>query len=129
MNIAQITERYMLLKDKKAKVEKLVKEKVKVITDEMGKLEMAAMNFFEESGQTSAKTEFGTPYKKLDIKFNIDNADEFFDYVINNNAVDLLQKRVNSTVAKSMMDDNKDDPNYKIPGVKIYQEHKVIFKK
>ena len=124
MNIAEITQRYMVLKDKKSKIEKLVKDKVKVITDEMEQLEMQALTFFNETGQTSAKTEFGKPYKSKSVKYNIDNADAFFDYVIKNNAVDLVQKRVNSLVAKSYIEDG-----LVIPGIKTYQEDKVIFKK
>lgn len=124
MNIGEIAKKYRLIKAQKEQIEKITKEKIDVLKSRMLKLEQQALNFFNETGQTSAKTAYGTPYVKTDISFNVTNADEFFKYVIDNGAVDLLQKRVNSAVAKLYLEDK-----IKIPGVKIHQENKVVFKK
>jgi len=124
MNIADLTRDYIELRTKKNQVEKLVKEKVDLIKAKMRFLEGKILAFLQQSGQESAKTKFGTPYITKKVGFNIANADEFFNYVIENDAVDLLTKKVNSTAAKAYLEDE-----VKIPGVKIYTELKVGVKK
>lgn len=124
MRIDELAKQYVELRAKKAKMEKIAKERIDVIKQAMVEVENKMFAFLQESGQDSAKTKHGTPYKKLTTAFNVSNADEFFEYVIKNNAVDLLTKKVNSTTAKSYMDDK-----IKIPGVKIYMEEKIGFRK
>lgn len=124
MKIDELTKEYIELRSKKSKMEKIAKERIDVIKHKLVAIENKMLVFLQETGQTSAKTKFGTPYQMTKQSFNIDNADAFFDYVIENNAVDLLTKKVNSTTAKSYLEDK-----IKIPGVKIYSEIKIGVKK
>lgn len=124
MKIDELTKEYIELRAKKSKMEKIAKERIDIIKHKMVEIEGKMLSFLQETGQTSAKTKFGTPYQMTKQSFNVDNADEFFGYVIKNGAVDLLTKKVNSTTAKSYLEDK-----IKIPGVKIYSELKIGVKK
>jgi len=124
MKIDELTKEYIELRTKKSKMEKIAKERIDIIKTQLADIEFKMLAFLQKTGQESAKTKFGTPYTMTKKSFNIENADDFFNYVIENGAVDLLVKKVNSTTAKSYLADD-----VKIPGVKLYTEIKVGVKK
>jgi hypothetical protein len=123
MELNQKVKDYLTLRDKKKKIEALMKEKIKIVTDQMSALELEMLDFLDAAGVQSAKTNFGTPYKTKKTGYSVNDSDAFFNYVIKNKAIDLLHKRVNSSAAKLYFDDD-----IEIPGVSTYNEIKLLVK-
>jgi hypothetical protein len=113
INLDEKVERYIKLRDAKEEMERILKEKLEKIKDEMSLIENEILDFLNQTGQTSAKTKHGVPYKSVTKSVTVDNSDLFFEFVKQNNAFDLVQKRVVSTAFDRYLEDGID-----VPGVK-----------
>lgn len=123
-NIEELTHRYLSLRDLKKKMEDTLEQKLKPVHEEMESIELEIMHFFNSTGQTSAKTKYGTPYITTSRSVTVADSNEFFKFVKENDAFDLLQKRIVSTVYDQYAEDGM-----VIPGVTVSSKHVVKVKK
>jgi hypothetical protein len=114
INLEEKVERYINLRDKKVQLEALLDEKLKPLKEEMNMIENEILDFLNKTGQTSAKTKFGVPYKHVSKSLSVENADDFFKFIAENDAFDLLQKRIVSAVYEKYVEDG-----IEVPGIKV----------
>lgn len=86
------------------------------------KIEMYLLNYLNENGMASVKTDNGTFYRQEEIKPSCQDWSAFYAWIKENDAFDALEKRVTKTFVKSYMDDNDGTPP---PGVSVYRENVV----
>ena len=124
MNLNDKVAQYIKLRSSRAEIKKIYTESDKGLKEKMNLIEMNILEFLNETGQTSAKTDHGTAFKQESMSVTVSDAPQFFEFVINNKAVDLLERRVNKTVYKSYIKDGM-----VIPGVNVYKEAKIMVRK
>jgi len=124
MKIDEKVEQYINLRNKRSTIKKIYTEKDTELKSEMTKIEMDILEFLDSTGQASAKTMHGTAYKQNKTSVTVSDGKQFFDFVMQNNATDLLERRVNKTAYNTYVDDGID-----VPGVNVYTEAKVMIRK
>lgn len=124
MKLDDKVEQYINLRDRRTVLKKAYSETDEELKNEMKLIEMDILEFLDSTGQQSAKTEHGTAYKEIFTSVTVADGQKFFDFVLQNDAIDLLEKRVNKTAYRSYKEDGID-----VPGVNIYQEAKVKIRK
>jgi hypothetical protein len=124
INIEELTKKYIELRDLKKQMEFVLEEKLKPLNEQMEKIELEIMRFLTTTGATSIKTKYGTPYCATVRSVTVDDSNKFFDFVKNNDAFDLLQKRVVSSVFDQYVEDGVE-----IPGVIVNSILRVKIKK
>lgn len=121
MKIDEMTKSYLRLREIKSQYEKEHKERVAKINKAMKQIEGAFLEHFNDTGQDSAKTEFGTPYVSLRESYSVADRDSYLDFVIENEAWEMLENRINKRAVEEYKKENGELP----PGIN-YSAERVI---
>jgi hypothetical protein len=121
IQIAGLVERYIKLRDLKDKIAKVMKEKLEPVNSKIVEIEAELKEFLDETGQSSAKTEFGTCFKKVSHSVTVENMDEVVEFIKEHIAFDLLDSRVNKTAAMQYLEDGINVPGVKVNSVVVVQ--------
>ena len=113
MNIGDVIRAYTKLRDQRTAVEAEVKEKVATIKAKMTKLEAYLKEQMDAQGLTQFKSDHGTAFLTTTDFANVGNWDEVLQFIKDNEAYDMLEKRVSKTAVRGYMDKHKRVP----PGV------------
>lgn len=113
VNVDDVIAAYLKLRDEKATIEAEVKEQVSAIKAKMEKLEAWIKAKSDSEGVTSFKTKHGTAFLTTTDYANVADWDAVLNFIRDNNAYDMLEKRVSKTSVRGYIDANKAVP----PGV------------
>lgn len=113
INVDDVIATYMKLRDQKAAIEGEVKEKVSTIKAKMDKLEAWIKEKADAEGVTSFKTKHGTAFLTTTDYANVADWDAVLNFIQENQAFDMLEKRVSKTAVRGYIDQTKAVP----PGI------------
>lgn len=113
VNVDDVISTYMKLRGQKDALEAEVKEKVSTIKAKMEKLESWIKEQADAQGVTSFKTRHGTAFLTTSDYANVADWDAMIAFVKENEAYDLLEKRVSKVAVRGYIDQTKAVP----PGV------------
>ena len=114
VTVDAVIKKYMKLREKKALVEATIKEELDKIKADMTKLEAFLKAKLDADGLTSFKTEYGTAFLTTTDFANVDDWDAVLRFIREEEAYDMLEKRVSKTAVRGYIEANKEVP----PGVK-----------
>jgi hypothetical protein len=104
---------YMKLRSQKDAIEASVKEDITKIKTKMDKLEAWLKSEMDKQGLTSVKSKFGTAFLTTTDYANVESWDATLKFIRDNEAYDMLEKRVSKTAVRGYIEQNKVVP----PGV------------
>ena len=111
--VEQVVETYLKLRRKKEAVENETKDRVAELKAKRTKLESWLMQKADEDGVTSFKTTAGTAFVTTTDFANVADWDAVLTFIKENDAFDMLEKRVSKTAVRAHMDETGDVP----PGI------------
>ena len=114
VTVDSVIKKYMRLRDKKAAVEATVKEELDQIKANMAKLEAFLKVKLDADGLTSFKTDHGTAFLTTTAFANVEDWDAVLRFIREEEAFDMLEKRISKTAVRGYIEANKEVP----PGVK-----------
>jgi len=114
VTVDSVIKKYMRLRDKKAAVEATVKEELDQIKANMAKLEAFLKVKLDADGLTSFKTDHGTAFLTTTDFANVEDWDAVLRFIREEEAFDMLEKRISKTAVRGYIEANKEVP----PGVK-----------
>jgi hypothetical protein len=112
-NIGDVIRTYMKLRDQKAAIEGRVKTDLTTIKGKMDKLEAYLKAQMDAQGLTSFKSDFGTAFLTTTDYANVEDWDKTLTFIRDNEAFDMLEKRVSKIAVRGYIEENKAVP----PGV------------
>lgn len=124
VNVGQVVAAYLKLRNHKAAIEAETKDKVKEIKAKMEKLEAWIKTEADAQGVKSFKTDHGTAFLTTVDYANVADWDAMLDFIRENDAYDMLEKRVSKTAVRGYMEANKAVP----PGVNYGTKLEVNFR-
>ena len=113
LTVEQVVGTYMKLRRKKEALENQVKEDLADIKAKMTKLESWLMQKADEDGVTSFKTAAGTAFVTTTDFANVADWDAVLNFIREQEAFDMLEKRVSKTAVRAYMDETGEVP----PGI------------
>lgn len=119
LTVEQVVGTYMKLRRKKEALENQVKEDLADIKAKMTKLESWLMQKADEDGVTSFKTAAGTAFVTTTDFANVADWDAVLNFIRENEAFDMLEKRVSKSAVKAHMDEMGEVPPGITYGTKI----------
>lgn len=119
--IAQIVERYVALRDKKAEMKKAFDESVKDIDGALERIENFLLARMQELGVESVRTPFGTPYISKRTSASVADWEAVLDFIKANDEWPMLERRVNKAVVATWREEHNDLP----PGLNWVEERVV----
>lgn len=111
--VDEVIAAYLKYRKTKEDLESETKDKVKELKSSMAKLEAWLMNKADADGVTSFKTARGTAFISHTDFANVADWDAVLTYIKENDAYDMLEKRVSKNAVRGYIEQTKEVP----PGV------------
>lgn len=112
-NIDELVSQYVRLRDKIKEVEDAHKEKLKAAKEHLENLNNTLLERLNQLGGESVKTAHGTVYRTTRRSASITDGDTFRQFVISNEAFDLVDWRANANAVDDFIKEQQAPP----PGV------------
>ena len=113
VNVDDVVATYMKLRSQKESIEAEVKDRVSTIKAKMEKLEAWIKEQADVQGVTSFKTKHGTAFLTTTDYANVADWDAVLDFIREQEAFDMLEKRISKIAVRGYIEANKAVP----PGV------------
>jgi len=127
MNTDQLVETFITLRNERDRMRNEWEAKDSEIKEEMTTLEQALLSICNETNATSIKTDKGTVIRKLNERFFCSDWDNFRDYVLEHQALELLERRIHQGNFKEFIAERQDEGLP--PGVNVMREYGVTVRK
>jgi hypothetical protein len=111
LTVNKVIEAYLKLRSQKEVIESEAQEKVKGIKEQMAKLEAWIKNRADEEGVDSFKTARGTAFLSTTDFAQVADWDAVLEFIKDNEAYDLLEKRVSKTAVRGYIEEDKVVPS------------------
>lgn len=113
MDINKLVAAYVKARDKKAELKKAYDEKVASLDEWMTKAEQHMLAYLQSQNAESIRTESGTVFIAEKTSATIADRDAFLQYLLDNDAMYMLDVKANKTAVKEFINLHNDLP----PGV------------
>jgi len=124
-NVGDVIRTYMKLRDQKAAIEAETKERVADLKAKMEKLEAYLKAQMDAQGLTSFKSDYGTAFLTTTDYANVADWDAVISFIRDNEAYDMLEKRVSKIAVRGYIEQFKAVP----PGINYGTKLQVNIRK
>lgn len=125
LSVDTVVRTYIALRTEKDRINNEAKDSARLIDDQMKKLENWLQSKMNDDGVNSFATDAGTAYKSTVEQASVTDMDAFITYVRENDAFELLEKRVSKTAVRAMLDEGQPLPD----GVNWYTSTAIHIRK
>lgn len=127
INLEELVSAYISLRNERASLKDEYEQKDNALKTDMEKLEVAMLGVCNTVNADSIKTTHGTVIRKLNERFYCQDWDNFYKFVLENEAPQLLERRIAQGNFKQYLSDNEADGLP--PGVSVMREYGVVVRK
>jgi hypothetical protein len=127
MNLEELVKAYLTLRTARETLATEYDTKDKELKAEMLVLEQSMLGICNDTNANSINTQYGTVIRKMNERFHCNDWDNFKQFVLDNEAVDLLEKRIAQGNFKEFMSERPEDGLP--PGVNVMRELTVVVRK
>lgn len=127
MNTDQLVETFITLRNERDRMRNEWEAQDAKIKEDMTVLEQALLAICNETNATSIKTDKGTVIRKLNERYFCSDWDNFRDYVLEHQALELLERRIHQGNFKEFIAEREKEGLP--PGVNVMREYGVTVRK
>lgn len=127
VNTEEIVEAYIALRSERDLLLRDYEQKDQSLKAEMTKLEAVLLDICNTVNADSIKTAHGTVMRKLNERFFCQDWDNFYNFILENEAPQLLERRVHQANFKEFMAGHEQDGLP--PGINVMREYGVTVRK
>ena len=127
MKLDSLVETYLAIRNERDKLSREHDAKDKELSNELAQIEQVLLNSCNEVGADSIRTGAGTVIKSTKENFVCGDWDNFKKYVMDNDAIELLQQRIHQGNFKEFLSSREDEGLP--PGISNMREFKVTVRK
>ena len=127
VNANSLVETYLAIRRERERMAKKYEQEDAVFKEQMDRLEEAMLETCNAIGAETLRTESGTIMKTLKENYICGDWDNFKQFVVENNALDLLQQRISQANFKEFMTTRQDEGLP--PGISTLREFGITVRK
>ena len=127
LNLDELVKIYLTIRNEREKLKSYWEVKDGELEQEMKLLEQSMLTVCNDTNASSIRTESGTVIRSLKERFTTNDWDNFKKFVLDNEAIDLLERRIHQGNFKEFMAEHKDDGLP--PGVNVMREFTIVVRK
>lgn len=127
VNTEQLVEAFIAIRDRREKLLHEYEAADKALKAESAQIESALLDICNNVNADSIKTGHGTVMRKLNERFFCQDWENFYKFVLDNEAVQLLERRIHQGNFKEFMKEHEGDGLP--PGVNVMREFGVTVRK
>lgn len=117
---------YIKLRDQKTQIRRELEEKEAELDGKMNVVKEALLEHCKATGAESVRTAAGTFYRSIKSKYWTSDWDAMNKFILENNAVDLLEKRLHQTNMRTFLEEN---PEKLPPGLNVESEYTITIRR
>lgn len=126
-NLEELVKAYLTIRTERETLKSQYETNDKVLLDDMDALEKEMLVICNDTNASSIRTGSGTVIRKLNERFTTNDWDNFKKFVMENDAVDLLERRIHQGNFKQFMAEHEQDGLP--PGVNVMREFGIVVRK
>ena len=126
LSAEKLAEIYIKIRDKRAEIKDKYESEDSDLKDQMDMLAEKMLDICETQGADSLKTKTGTIIRKVDTRYWTSDWESFYDFVKDNEAYPLLEKRIHQTNMKQFLEEH---PESFPPGMLVDSQYKIIVRR
>ena len=126
-NLEELVKAYLTIRTERETLKNQYEANDKVLLDDMDALEKEMLVICNDTNASSIRTGSGTVIRKLNERFTTNDWDNFKKFVMENDAVDLLERRIHQGNFKQFMAEHEQDGLP--PGVNVMREYGIVVRK
>ena len=127
IKLDSLVETYLAIRNERDKLSREHDAKDKELSNDLAQIEQVLLNSCNEVGADSIRTGAGTVIKSTKENFVCGDWDNFKQYVMQHDAIELLQQRIHQTNFKEFLSGREDEGLP--PGISSMREFKVTVRK
>ena len=127
LNLDELVKIYLTIRNEREKLKSSCEVKDGELEQEMKLLEQSMLTVCNDTNASSIRTESGTVIRSLKERFTTNDWDNFKKFVLDNEAIDLLERRIHQGNFKEFMAEHKDEGLP--PGVNVMREFTIVVRK
>lgn len=126
-NTDELVEAYLSIRSQRERLAREFEVADAALKEDMAKLESAMLNMCNAVNADSIKTRHGTVMRKLNERFFCQDWENFYKFLLDNEAPHLLERRIHQSNFKEFIKDHETDGLP--PGVNVMREYGVSVRK
>jgi hypothetical protein len=127
VNTEQLVEAFIAIRDQRERLLREFEAADKALKDEATQIEAALLDICNSVNADSIKTGHGTVMRKLNERFFCQDWDNFYKFVLDNEAPHLLERRIHQSNFREFLNGHEDDGLP--PGINVMREFGVTVRK
>lgn len=127
VQLDELVQTYIRIRTKKDELAREFQAKEQELKNDLAQLEQVMLGSCNEVGADSIKTSSGTIIKTLKENFVCSDWGNFKDFVLENQAVELLQQRIHQANFKEFLSSREEDGLP--PGISTMREFNIVVRK
>jgi hypothetical protein len=127
VNAEELVEVFMAIRSQREAILRDYEAKDAALKSDIAKIEAALLEVCNSINANSINTKHGTVMRKLNERFFCQDWDNFYKFVLDNEAPQLLERRISQGNFKEYMTNHSDDGLP--PGVNVMREYGVSVRK
>ena len=127
IKLDSLVETYLAIRNERDKLSREHDAKDKELSNDLAQIEQVLLNSCNEVGADSIRTGAGTVIKSTKENFVCGDWDNFKQYVMQHDAIELLQQRIHQTNFKEFLSGREDEGLP--PGISSMREFKITVRK
>ncbi len=124
--IDKLTRVYVKMRDAKAELNAEFKKKEDALNEQMEAVKSALLEYCKQQNVESVRTEAGLVYRTVKTRYWTSDWEAMHKFIVDNDLPQLLEKRLNQTAVKSLLEEN---PEMVPPGVNTNSEYTITVRK
>ena len=125
VNTEELVGAYLNIRNERDRVKREYEAQDAALKEDMAKVEAALLSVCNEINADSIKTSHGTVMRKLNERFYCSDWDNFYKFVLLNEAPQLLERRIHQGNFKEYLKGDEGMP----PGINVMREFGVTVRK
>lgn len=126
IQVNTLVQDYIALRDAKDEIKREAEAKMQELESQMDVINQTLLDYFKETGIDKAGTPFGTAYKTVKSRYWTNDWESMYEFIADNNAFDLLEKRLHQSNMKQFLEEN---PDVQPKGLNIDNEYKIVVRR
>lgn len=126
-NLEELVKAYLTIRTERETLKNQYEANDKGLLDDMNALEKEMLVICNDTNASSIRTGSGTVIRKLNERYTTNDWDNFKKFVMDNDAVDLLERRIHQGNFKQFMSEHERDGLP--PGVNVMREFGIVVRK
>ena len=127
LNLDELVKIYLTIRNERDKLKSGWEVKDGELEQEMKLLEQSMLTVCNDTNASSIRTESGTVIRSLKERFTTNDWDNFKKFVLDNEAIDLLERRIHQGNFKEFMAEHQGEGLP--PGVNVMREFTIVVRK